>query len=461
MKQVKFNGETLFANDGELLSDVLMRYGKAVEHPCGGKGICGKCKVTVNGKDELSCRYRVCSDITVTATYADKVYCTDDIDTGKSDSEKLCFALDIGSTTLALALVATDEKRIIKTVTATNPQRIFGADIISRIEYCRNNPQKELQHVLVKEINSMLEQFDTCKADTLYISANTTILHLLLGEDCTGIGVAPYTPAFLEAKSIAAYSIGISGVERIETLPCIAAFMGADIVAGMNYIGEPKDGKFSLLVDLGTNAEIVLIGKNGSVSTSAAAGPCFEGANISCGMSAVNGAVFSYRNGKAQTIGGTEPKGICGSGLIDAAAYMLQKGIMDKTGYMENECFEVAKNVTVTQEDMRRFQLAKSAVRSAIDTLVKYSTITHSDIDTVYISGGFSCATSFESAVRTGLLPDELKEKCQSIGNSSLLGTVKYACEKNDLTALVSKTKYIDLSADAFFSDLFISNIMF
>lgn len=461
MKQVKFNGEILLAEDGETLSHVLMRCGKAVEHPCGGRGICRKCTVTVNGKEELSCRYKVNSDIEVVTSDKDEIYSLTGAEENKTDSKDLCFVLDIGSTTLALALVATDEKKIIKTVTKTNPQRAYGADVISRIEYCRRNSPKKLQQILTEEINRMISVLDVCKVNTLYVSGNTTMLHLLLGEDCSEMGVAPYTPAFIEAKSVDAKAIGINNVEKIETLPCVAAFTGADIVAGMNFIGTPQGEKYSLLVDLGTNAEIVLMGKNGSVSTSAAAGPCFEGANISCGMSAVSGAVYAYKDGKSATVGNAKPQGICGTGLVDIIAFLLENGIVDETGYMKNERFELAENLYLTQDDIRQYQLAKSAVFSAISALVKYNAITLCDIDVVYISGGFSAELNIESAVKTGLLPEEFKNKCVCINNSSLLGTVKYACEKNDVKTLAEKTKYIDLSADAFFSDMFINNMMF
>ncbi len=462
MHKVKFNGEILFANDGETLSQVLMRYGKtSVEHPCGGRGVCGKCTVTVNGKEELSCLYKIHSDIEAEAEKKREILSPTGAVENKVNSDSLCFVLDIGTTTLALALVATDEKKIIKTVTCTNPQRAYGADVISRIDYCCKNSPQKLQKVITEAINTMLSEFDVCKVNTLYISGNTTMLHHLLGEDCSKMGVAPYTPAFLEAKCVDAHSLGIKKADRIETLPCIAAFMGADITAGLNFVGTPQDDKYSLLVDLGTNAEIVLFGKNGAVSTSAAAGPCFEGANISCGMSAVDGAIFSFKEGNARTIGNKPPVGICGSGLIEIVAYLLENGIVDKTGYMKSERFEVAENIFITQEDIRQYQLAKSAVFSAIMALVKYNNITLDSIERVYLSGGFSAMADIKAAVRTGLLPEELEKKCICINNSSLLGTVKYACEKNDLESLAKKTKYIDLSADAFFSDMFIENMMF
>ncbi|MBQ3499504.1 MAG: DUF4445 domain-containing protein [Clostridia bacterium] len=458
MYKVSINGEILLAESGETLSSVLMRYGKGTAHPCGGRGVCGKCRVYVNGNEELSCRYRITSDIDVETYGTDK---KSEIDYEKAVDGECCFVLDIGTTTLALALVSIAEKRIIKTVTSLNPQRVFGADVISRIDYCTKNSTEKLQKVLTDEINNMIAKFKGCKSDRLYVSANTTMLHILFGEDCSSLGVAPYEPVFLDGRCVNATSLGIAGVSTVESLPCVASFVGADIVAGMNLVGMPSEGKYSLLIDLGTNAEIVLMNKNGSVSTSAAAGPCFEGACIMCGMGAVNGAICSVKDGKLITVENTKAVGICGTGLIDAVAYMLDKGIIDSSGYMECEQVELAEGVYITQSDIRQYQLAKSAVYSAIMALVKYCTITPDDIETVYISGGFSSGICVDSAIKTGLLPAEFKDKCVALSNSSLLGTVKYATEKNDLESLAKKTEYIDLSADVFFSDLFIDNMLF
>ena len=458
MYKVNCNGKVLFAEKGEKLSSVLMRYGVAAEHPCGGRGVCGKCKVIVDGREELSCRYEINSDITV--EFLNKAV-TAESNFEKTADGEYCLVLDVGTTTLALALVSLESKRIIKTVTSLNPQRVFGADVISRIDYCTKNSTETLQKVLVDEINNMTARLECCKAETLYVSANTTMLHILFGENCSSLGVAPYEPVFLEGRCVNADSIGIVGANTVESLPCIASFVGADIVAGMNLVGLPSDDKYSLLVDLGTNAEIVLMNQNGSVSTSAAAGPCFEGACISCGMGAVSGAICAFNVGKVTTVDNAKPVGICGTGLVDAIAYLLEKGIIDSSGYMECESFELADGVYLTQADVRQYQLAKSAVYSAIMALVKYCAITPADIETVYISGGFSSGICIDSAVKTGLLPREFADRCVSLNNSSLLGAVKYATDKNDLKMLAEKTKYIDLSADAFFSDLFIENMIF
>lgn len=461
MHKVTVNGNIYLAEDSALLSDVLMKSGSRVSHPCGGKGICKKCRVTVDGRPELSCQYAVHSDITVTFCDEDDIISETGVSETAEKSEDLCLALDIGTTTLALALVSRDKKSIVKATTKTNPQRVFGADIMSRIEYCRKNGVYGLQKPLIDAINYMIAELSADKTLEIYVSGNVTMLHIFLGIDCSSIGVAPYTPVFLEGRTVSGNSLGLN-VSEVTTLPSIHSFTGADIVAGMNLVGLPQKGKYNLLVDLGTNAEIVLFDEvSSSLCTSAAAGPCFEGANISCGMSATSGAVYSYRNSVAQTVGNLPAKGICGTGLVDIVAELLRDGTVDETGFMECESFPVADGVEITQADIRQYQLAKSAVCSAISTLIKQKGISFDDIEAMYISGGFSAAIDIENAVTTGLLPVELKEKCVALKNSSLLGTVKYACEKNGLSRFTKNATYLDLSASTDFSELFIKNMIF
>lgn len=460
MHKIQFNTEVLYAEDGQLLSEVLIKNGKDVEHLCSGRGLCKKCEVKVNGERALSCKYRVKSDITVEWAPQGEIFSfTGDFESGEL-TEDMCFCLDIGTTTLALALVSLDGKSIVKVETATNPQRAFGADVISRIEYCSENGIQDMQKAVVEGINSMIEKFPVGAVEKMIVAANTTMLHIFLGEDPSSMGVAPYKAKFLKKRRIQAQSIGIKSVKTIETLPCVHAFVGADIVSGINFAEKPPENKFNLLVDLGTNAEIALYSRECVACTSAAAGPCFEGAGISCGMSAQKGAVYSYKIGCIKTIGGEIPKGICGTGLVDVIAQLLSNGVIDRSGYMQED-FEISPRVELTQEDVRCYQLAKSAVYSGIITLLKETGTDFKDIEKVFISGGFSAKLNIENAVRTGLLPKELSNKCEAVYNSSLMGAVKYACEGNDLGFTAENGEYINLSSNTLFSELFIENMMF
>ena len=463
MCRIRINDEVIFAEKGELLSDVLIRKGKSISHPCGGKGTCRKCKVLVDGREELSCQYRVSSDVSVSFFMQSEIVSETGAEVKGEITDNMCLCLDIGTTTLALALVSRDTGNIVKVKTATNPQRIFGADVISRIDYCRKNGISKLNSVLITEINRIIADLDIQENLDLYVSGNATMLHTLFGVDCSSMGVVPYKAQFLEGKTENGGRIGLKRIKTVISLPSIHSFVGADLVAGMNYIGFPESEQYNLLVDLGTNAEIVLYSKESVICTSTAAGPCFEGANISCGMSATDGAIYKFSrkndNMVIDTINKKSPQGICGTGLVDIVAELIDNEI-DETGFMEED-YKIYGNISLSQADVRQFQLAKSAVYSGIIALINIEKIDFDQIEKVYISGGFSAKINIDNAVKVGLLPNELKEKCVAINNSSLLGTVKFACENNAVNTYTDKAEYIDLSTNPMFSELFIENMKF
>ena len=461
MHKVSIRHQECFVPDGAILSTVLPQLQGHIDHPCGGRGTCKKCIVRVNGQDELACQYHIYSDIQVEIPEKRGIVSETGIQTSGKMTDEMCFVLDLGTTTLALALVSRGDGSAAEIKTRTNPQRTFGADIMTRIDYCRKYGVKTLQSAVVAEINAMIRSFDVPKVERLYVAGNTTMLHLLLGVDCSSMGVAPYTPVFLDKQCRCAEEVGIVGVENIEALPSIAAFVGADLVAGLNCVKMPEAEKYSLLVDLGTNAEILLFSEKSILCTAAAAGPCFEGANISCGMSATDGAIYAYADGTARTIADAPAKGICGTGLIDIVAELLKTEKLDATGFLEEDVFEIAPGVQLTQGDIRQFQVAKAAVCAGIQTLLKKQRVTHSQIENVYISGGFSGKINLNNAVKTGLIPEQLGEKCVCINNSCLQGAMRYAWEQNDLASLVQRAAYVDLSADHIFTDLFVENMLF
>ncbi len=460
MHKIHINNKIFMAKDGCVLSEVLMNNGERIEHPCGGRGVCQKCVVKVNGKEELSCKYIIKSDITVELPQESFFFSHMEECEEITSNENLCLALDLGTTTLALALVSLNEKKVVKTLTATNSQRYFGADVMSRIEYCTKNGADKLKDAIISQINLMIGEMKVPFVPKMIVAGNVTMLHILFGEKCKSLGVAPYTPVFLNGKTADAKSLGIKNVKIIECLPSIHTFVGADIVAGLNFADIPSKGKYNLLVDLGTNAEIVLFDNDTVLCTSAAAGPCFEGANISCGMGATDGSIYSYSTGKIKTIGGKAPCGICGTGLVDIIAELVRAGKIDKTGYMERD-FSLSYGVSLTPADIREFQLAKSAVCSGIISLVKEKNISFNDIEKAYISGGFSYELNVKNAIETGLIPRELEKKCIAINNSSLMGTIRYSFEKNDLQAYIKNARYIDLASNETFANLFIEKMGF
>lgn len=462
MHCVRLDGECLRVADGTLLSQLLLQAGKYVEHPCGGNGRCGKCKVFVDGKAVLSCKYRIEKDVTVFTPAFREMRTVSGLQESRAPTAQMCYALDVGTTTIALALVSLEEKKVVRVLTETNAQRAFGADVISRIQYCVEHGQETLHRVLVEQIERMVEQLHVSNPLPMLVAANVTMLHLLFDEDCRGMGTAPYTPVFLNSRVA---SVAIKGVSRLQCLPSVHAFVGADVVAGMHAVGLPEPGKFRLLVDLGTNAEIVLFSRHGGLCTSAAAGPCFEGVHISCGMSATEGAISKVwqAGGRLmlQTVGNVTPKGICGTGLVDAVAALLRMGRIDKTGLLDGAREPLTKEIFLSAEDVRQFQLAKSAVSSAIAVLMEEAGITCDALDGLFLSGGFSTEMNISNAVTVGLFPRALLGKCRAIPNSSLAGCVQGLLSQTDFSEYTAGMRYVELAKSARFEKLFVENMMF
>lgn len=462
--QNKIEKEFSFS-ENTLISNFLTEHGYYVPHLCGGMGNCKKCQVVLNGERVLACRNYLKEGGTLLLPDKEEISSVSGGNESGILTENLCLCLDIGTTTLALALVSLDEKTIIKTVTSSNPQRVFGADVISRIDYCTKNGAEQLQSVVIEEIQKMiddlLQSFNIEKVEKMYVAGNTTMLHLFFGVDCASLGVSPYMPKFIEEKVCNAEEINIKKVDKVISLPGISAFVGADIVAGINYVGMAENG-YRILLDLGTNAEIVLYSKDKIFCTAAAAGPCFEGANISSGMSATEGAIYSYSSdGTYEVIGKSEAKGLCATGLLDVIKVNVENGEIDESGYLENDPIEISENVSLLGQDIREFQLAKSAIRSAIECLIKKAEIDFSKIEGLFVAGGFSQNLNIENAAYLGLIPQKLKDKFSGINNASLLGTVKYACAEDKDLSFVKKAEYVNLSNDPLFSTLFMEYMMF
>ncbi len=457
--------KTVLASDGEKLKDVLLREKIATDHPCGGMGKCGKCKVTVNGEEVLSCQYEIHADITAEIKKNQAIATNAVTDETGCAAKNMCFCLDVGTTTLVLALVNRDEKKVIRTVTENNPQRAFAADVISRIEFSEKNAvevlRKVLTDVICKMIDDIANEFETPKIQNLYVVGNTVMLHILFGEDPSGMGRAPYEAVFLTERMMTGREIGTDKVEKIISMCSIAPFVGADITAGLNYVGRAKCGKYNFLVDLGTNAEIVLYGENVCYATSAAAGPCFEGVNISMGMSATEGAIYSYTGRNVFTIGNVKPKGICATGLIDAIKVLLDGEFIDKSGFCEDGECEIAENVSINQEDVRKFQLAKAAIHSAMEALVKKAGIGYDAIDKLFVAGGFSSKMNMGNAFAVGLFPKKLVGKTVCVNNSALLGVIKYSCGEYDVRSILKNAEYVDLAGNEYFEKRFIENMTF
>jgi uncharacterized 2Fe-2S/4Fe-4S cluster protein (DUF4445 family) len=304
------------------------------------------------------------------------------------------------------------------------------------------------------------------------IAGNTTMLHLLLGADPLPIALAPFTPQFTDSQEIKAEGLGLCcNLEaEIRTLPCISAYVGADIVAGLASI-NPVEHKNFLFMDIGTNGELALVTPDKILCCATAAGPAFEGARITHGMTAVEGAISAFGPDGYTVLGDVAPVGICGSGLIDIVAYLLDNGSIYQDGLLE-ETFVIAdhyqdglhKPIVLTQQDIREVQLAKSAIAAGVNILMKYAGINHQEIEAVYLAGGFGNYFNIKSAMKIGLISPLFKDKVIPIGNTSGTGAI-LALQSTSfaevIEKLIARTEYIELSGEEDFAMEFAMNMMF
>lgn len=446
--------------------------------PCGGYGSCGKCKVHIKNTGEvLACMTTIESNIEVTLPSTQEVVVLEaqhkykgyyPLNPGKCvDNVALPYgiAVDIGTTTMVFYLINLVTGENIATQSQLNPQAQFGGDVISRISYAttNNNGIKTMQSLLIEATNKNISNL--CKLAAIpkngivkiVFTANTTMLHFLAGVDTQSIGTAPHVAKFLDTKQLKAEDLSIDCNPNtvVHLMPSISAFVGSDIVSGLASLNMPETIKNYLFVDIGTNGEMAIVTPKETICCSTAAGPAFEGANISCGMAAQNGAIDKVTLNSYTTIGDSLPTGICGSGLIDLIAVLLEKEIINAEGNMnENFVFsdfnksENNTNIQLIQNDIREVQLAKSAIISGMLTLVDQASLTLNDIDALVLAGGFGNYIRTESAVRIGLFPKELETKVISVGNAAGTGAQMFL-QSEEFASYVEKLKenttYIEL----------------
>lgn len=455
---------------GENLLSVLQRNGFAISAPCGGNGKCGKCKVTLvengNARDVLACHTKVVSPCSVLLSLQTGSGLVTDGEEIAAGEEGYGLAVDIGTTTLALYFVELSTGRTVKTASCLNPQQAFGADVISRIVSASEHGAAVLcdavRKAIINEAQTFLREYSLPRLNKTTITGNTVMLHLFAGKDVSSFGYAPYTPLFLDTQTLTDDPIcAILG--RVTLLPSVSSFVGADVVCGA-LVTELSE-KTALFVDLGTNGEIMLSHNGKLYSTSVAAGPAFEGADIECGKGGVSGAICKVSEEGFSTVDGAAANGICGSGLIDAVAMLLRLGVIDETGAFDSgDRYDITASVYLTQKDVRKFQLAKSAVRSGMEILLKRANLTSADVDALYVAGGMGYYIDKENGTQVGLFPPALKQKLQAVGNTAGLGAKRCLLSPAALRRaeeIAASAMTIDLSKDPDFTDAFAENMFF
>ena len=542
-----------------------------IPSPCGGKGTCGKCRVTIvndkNGKNDkigteitrqqvLACQTEYEEGMTIIlpdqysendmaivdtvinpATVSGKMTenAQEACDNGK---EELATACDIGTTTVACHLLSLKTGRALVTTAYPNIQRSYGADVISRIEAAKSDKLEEMRAAITGQIQQMINEcLSRCGRENgrirkLVIAGNTVMCHLFTGLSPESIGRSPFMPQEYFGRNYKGGELGFANVDDIYIMPAVSGYVGGDITSDMLYIDMYKTtaciqntgvsksdttgqdiltanelqqnrlehdkqdtGKLvqrekeMLILDIGTNGEMVLGKTNDYTCCATAAGPAFEGAEIELGMSAVSGAisrvwiendqiqveVIGADREKGQT---ATAKGICGSGLIDALCVFLSLGLIDETGRIkthrqvsykyhrylgddeeENECIFLTDEVYITQDDIRKLQLAKGAVAAGIAVLMRARGLKCDDIGQVFIAGGFGSVLDKYSAAGIGMIPAELVDRTVAIGNAAAGGAMIAATNPNAekrLDEIAKSMKYIELSSDKNFSDEYI-----
>lgn len=494
----------------ENLMEALATHGISIPAICAGRGSCGKCKVKViegempiTAEDlkvlkvqdvdqgyRLSCKAKVNADLTIV------IEGEEDRMIGVTDRAGVTFTgekkgvssyyigIDIGTTTIAMELIDQGNQRRVASHARVNRQRRYGADIISRIQRANEGKGTELKESIREDlwegIITLLKEAELTYSQVsgIVIAGNTTMIHLLMGYPCNTLGTYPFTPYNAEEVNTTVLALlGQGGETPVSILPGISAFVGGDIVAGLYVCDFYSKKQPCLLIDLGTNGEMALGQKDRIITTSTAAGPAFEGGNISWGVGSVPGAITNVmmddQGVKVNTIGDEPPVGICGTGVVEITAELLKSNLLSDTGLLaapyDQDGYSLATteeglDVVFTQKDVREIQLAKAAIRAGLETLIARYETDYEGIEKVYIAGGFGYGMDIEKAVIIGLLPRVLASKIEIIGNSSLGGAIKYMVETKGREAMghiISSARELNLANDDLFNELYIEHMFF
>jgi len=523
------DGSSVDVEPGVSIRDAAIRIGVHIPSPCDGYGICGKCAVRIKSGeirgeiDEngycLSCRSFPLTDCTVEVPPPAQIESIGidaksrlDIEInppifatgppeGISREEALGLAVDVGTTSIVTAVVRLIDGEILGTESSANPQRQYGDDVVTRIAHASDpDGLKELRQAVSGCIDEQIRKIcDSLSMDPKNIidivaSGNATMSHILLGISPEALGQAPFQPVFKMHEPVETEDIGISATPSatLRVLPNIAGFVGGDTVAGILATGIHRSDGLRLFVDIGTNGEIVLGNSESLAATSAAAGPAFEGGRIEKGMSAEDGAIDHVSIGDdviMSTVGDIEPKGICGSGLIQAISSMLSAGLVDETGHLlaHHEAEMLPEKlrtrfrgltgrrrfvfwegerdmIYISQKDIAELQLAKAAISAAIELMLEKRAVRFEKIDEIIIAGAFGYHLRIEDIVRIGMIPEVDADKVSIAGNSSLEGAIMALLSSkvsDEAERVASGVDFIELAGDPDFRDSFVSAIPF
>lgn len=483
-------GKTIRVNNQTPLIDVLHEYG--IEFPCGGKGTCGKCRVKLLKGDiemsdlhrknllelglgnewRLACYSTVTSDITLEIDQYNHLILADESEFEFSSQAGFGVAVDVGTTTLVAQFIDLSTAKVLAVETMLNPQARFGADLISRIQACLSGCAAEMTLLIRQAIGSMIELLlrkQQVEITRIALVGNT-VMQLIFGNcDLTPLAQYPFDTDNLGQKEFETTELdwNFPVAEKVRFYPSIGSFVGSDILAGIVATGLHTNEKYTALIDLGTNGEMVVGNKERIVCASTAAGPAFEGTNISIGMRAVTGAISTVdvenKGLKFHVIGNARPKGICGSALVDAVAAFRELELIGVFGEINSgeTSLSLTPELGLTQKDINEFQLAKAAIAAGLEILCKSLSISLMDIQEVYIAGGFGNYINISHLNQTGMI--ELpEERIHKMGNTALIGAKIFLFTDGvTTTEILSKTRHVNLESDPEFQDIYVDKMMF
>lgn len=473
------SGITAAVETGCSLLSAQIAAGLTPDAPCGGKGTCGKCRVTLEGKTVLACQTAVTRDMTVFLQEHGK----ENILTQGSGTplpadgqHKYVVAFDLGTTTLVGFLLDGTNGAVLATASTVNPQTQYGADVISRIQAAGNGEGEALRCCVTEALSALIEEMTDragiagAQITLACVVGNTAMHHLFLGIEPSALVTPPYMPTVsdaIEEPICGRLPIAPDGILRV--LPNIAGFVGADTVGCLLATEFDRLQELTLLIDIGTNGEMVLGDGVRRIACSTAAGPAFEGAKISQGMRGAVGAVDHVwlENGTVcfHVIGEGTPIGICGSGLLDLVACLLDTGAIDESGRLANKRYTLpGTTVTLTQKDVREVQLAKGAIRAGIELMCRALHVTPEEIRTVLLAGAFGNYLNPASACRIGMIPPCLADRIRGIGNAAGEGAKRGAVSGAEFARagkLAVNTEFLELASLSDFQDRFVEALEF
>ncbi|UQA62306.1 ASKHA domain-containing protein [Polyangium aurulentum] len=492
---------SVYFHAGHSILEVAHAKGIAINAPCGGRGSCGKCLVRVLAGNapptendrailsdgmireglRLSCCIRPRTPVTIEVQSRFDLRAAPAVTrfVGKELPRRVDVAVDLGSTSVQLRTIDPDTGEVIGEASVLNRQVKRGHDVMTRLTHALKGP--EARSELTDDARETLRLLADAARGRIFaeggeirrwvVAANSAMTALFWGVDITSLAEAPYTPPFVDERSAPASELGLPG-ETLSTFPLLGSFVGGDTAAAVLACKLDREGPARMLVDIGTNTEIVLAHEGVLYAASTPAGPAFEGGNISVGMRAEPGAIIRVEvrdDGaiRATTIGTVRPKGICGTGLLEVLGELVRANVVARDGAIVSGADRVtlARGVDLLQMDIRELQLAKGALRAATKLLLRTANISDKDLAQISVAGAFGSHLRHDVAIRLGMLPEVDPSAVRAVGNASLEGATVFTRDPDDarrrLDDVRRRVRHVELATRDDFQDVFVQSLDF